>query len=167
MAQSAKGAPQGASAVIPRLFCKDVEAEIEFCTKALGAVELLSRPGPDGKAAHAMLTIGGAMLMIDAEWPSLPSRAPVADGSSPVVIYIYVEDVDQTVERAVSLGATILRPVEDRFWGDRMGWIMAPSGHVWSVASRIEETTEAERQNRWATTLSEPASDSSDSSENS
>jgi PhnB protein len=55
MAAQYKGVPEGASAVIPRLFCRDVEAQIEFCCEALGAVEGVRRPGPDGRAAHAML----------------------------------------------------------------------------------------------------------------
>ena len=145
-----KGVPEGASAVIPRLFCADVAAEIDFCKNTFGAVEGVRRSGPDGKAAHAMLTIGPAMLMIEAEWPTLPSRAPKPDGSSPVVIFVYVEDVDKTVERAVAAGAKILYPVENQFWGDRIGWIMDPEGHVWTIATRIEETTEKQRQERWA-----------------
>ena len=102
-----------------------------------------------------MLTIGPAMIMMEAEWPGLATRAPKPDGSSPVVIYVYVEDVDQTVERAVDGGAKILFPVENQFWGDRIGWVMDPAGHVWTIASRIEETTEGERQNRWSDILTE------------
>ena len=150
-----KGVPDGASVVTPRLFCRDVAAEIDFCTSTFGAVELVRRPGPDGSAAHALLTIGPAMIMIEAEWPGLASRAPNLDGSSPVVIYVYVEDVDKTVERAMAGGAKVLMAVENQFWGDRMGTIMDPSGHVWTVATRIEETTEKERQGRWSATLAE------------
>ena len=148
MTSAAKGIPEGASAIIPRLFCRDVVAEIEFCVNTFGAVERVRRPGPDQRAAHAMLTIGPAMLMIEAEWPGLPSRPPVPDGSSPVVIYVYVEDVDKTVERAIAAGAKVLFPVQNQFWGDRIGWVMDPSGHVWTIATRVEETTEEERQAR-------------------
>ena len=151
---SVKGIPAGASVVIPRLFCRDVAAEIDFCKNTFGAVEGVRRPGPDGTAAHGMMTIGSAMLMIEAEWPGLTSRAPKLDGSSPVVIYVYVEDVDKTVERAVAGGAKVLFPVANQFWGDRIGWVMDPSGHVWTIASRIEETTEEERKGRWSDILS-------------
>jgi PhnB protein len=65
-----------------------------------------------------------------------------------VVIYVYVEDVDKTVERAVEGGAKILFPVQNQFWGDRIGWVMDPSGHVWTIATRIEQTTEEQRQER-------------------
>jgi PhnB protein len=145
-----KGIPDGTSVVIPRLFCRDVAAEIEFCKTTFAAVEQVRRPASDGSVGHARLTIGPAMIMIEAEWPGAASRAPQVDGSSPVVIYVYVEDVDQTVDRAVACGAKILFPVADQFWGDRIGWLMHPAGHVWTIASRIEETTEAERQERLA-----------------
>lgn len=85
MAAQYKGILEGASAVIPKLVCQNVEAQIEFCCKALGGVETLRRPGPDGSVAHAMLRFGPAMLMLEAEWPTLPSLAPNPDGSSPVV----------------------------------------------------------------------------------
>ena len=149
MAEDVKPVPDTSSKIIPRLFCRDVPAEIEFCKTAFGAVELGRRPGPDGTIIHALLTISGGMLMIEAEYPSLPSRVPNPDGSSPVVIFVYVENVDQAVERAVVAGAKVLIPAQDQFWGDRICWIMDPAGHVWTVASRIEETSAKERAERW------------------
>src|SRR5262245_8880077 len=146
MTNAVKPIPDNSSVVIPRLFCREVAAQIDFCKQTFAAVELNRRPGPDGvTAVHALLTIGPAMIMIEAEWPGGPSRPP---GSSPVVIFVYVEDVDQTLARAVAQGAKVLMPAANQFWGDRTAWIMDPSGHVWTVASRIEETTEEERQAR-------------------
>ena len=145
-----KGVPEGASAVIPRLFCRDPVAEIEFCTTAFGAEEGVRRPGADGKIAHALITIGPAMVMIESEWPEVPNRAPAPDGSSSVALYVYVENVDEAVQRAVRSGARILMPATNQFWGDRTAWIIDPSGHVWTVATRIEETTEEQRQERLA-----------------
>src|SRR6266545_4188436 len=115
-----KGITDDSAVVIPRLFGRDVAAAIDFCTNTFGAVERGRRPGPDGTVAHALMTIGPAMIMIEAEWPGLASRAPKLDGSSPVVIFVYVEDVDKTVERAVAGGAKILIPVANQFWGDRI-----------------------------------------------
>src|SRR4051812_21074557 len=155
MPSASKGLPEGASVVIPRLFCRDVAAEIEFCKATFGALERVRRPGPDGKDAHGLVMIGPAMVMIEAEFPSVPSRAPQSDGSSPVPLYVYVEDVDATVERAVAAGAKIVFPVADQFWGDRIGWIMDPAGHVWTVATRIEETTEEQRKARAERILAE------------
>lgn len=158
---STKPVPEGASVVIPRLVCRDPAAEISFCTSVFNAVEQVRRPGPDGGVAHALITIGPAMVMIESEWPSMPIRAPEPDGSASVVIYVYVEDVDRAVERAVTAGATILMPLTDQFWGDRTAWIKDPAGHVWTVATRIEETTEEERKQRLAEILAKLKPDAS------
>jgi len=156
MSDATKAVPAGVSAVIPRLFCRDVAKEIDFCAHAFGALEVVRRPGLHGKLAHAMMSFGRVMLMIDSEWPGLPSRGPEADGSSPVVMYVYVEDVDKTVERAVAAGARILRPLENQLWGDRIAWLTDPQGHVWTVATRVEEIAEQELQSRWSAMLREP-----------
>jgi PhnB protein len=117
--------PDNTSLIMPRLVCRDAAAEMDFCLQTFEAVELNRRPGPDGKVAHGLLKIGPEMIMIEGV------------------------DVDETVERAVSAGAKILVPLQDQFWGDRVGWFMDPAGHVWTVASRIEETTAEERTARW------------------
>ena len=145
-----KPIPDSSSTMIPMLVCHDVAAQLDFCKTTFGAVELGQRPGPDGSVAHALLTISGAMIIIEAEWPSLASRAPQSDGSSPVVIFVYVEDVDAAIARAVVAGARILLPAKNQFWGDRTGRIIDPSGHVWTIATRIEETSSAERDERWS-----------------
>ena len=144
-----KPIPEGVPVVMPMLVCRDALAEIDFCKTTFDAVELVRRPGPDGTVAHAALTIGGAMIMIEGEWPTLASRAPDPDGSSPVVMYVYVEDVDKVIEQAVAAGAKVVLPVKNQFWGDRTGRIIDPSGHVWTISSRVEETSSAEREQRW------------------
>jgi PhnB protein len=100
-----------------------------------------------------MLTFGPAMLMLEAEWPTLPSRPPNPDGSSPVVIYLYVEDVDATVQRALDRGAKLVVAIETHFWGDRIGWVQDPAGHMWTIATRVEESTEDQRRERWSKIL--------------
>src|SRR5215218_11170190 len=94
-----KSVPDGVPVVLPMLVCRDVSAEIDFCKTSFNALEGVQRPGPDGKVAHAALTINGAVLMIECEWPTVSSRPPEADGSSPVIIYVYVEDVDLAIEQ--------------------------------------------------------------------
>jgi PhnB protein len=128
---------------------------MDFCVRAFGAVELGRRQGPDGQVVHGLLTIGPEMVMIEGEWPTLPSRAPTPDGSSPVVVFLYVEDVDDALARAVDLGAQVLVPAQDQFWGDRLAWMMDPSGHVWTIATRLEETTTEERDDRWSRVMNE------------
>src|SRR5688500_18631786 len=147
--------PQNTSIIIPRLVCRDPAAEVEFCVRAFDAVEINKRPGPEGTLAHALLKIGPEMIMIESEWPSLPSKAPAMDATSPVVIFIYVTAGDLAVERATGGGATVRAPVENQFWDGRIAGLMGPSGHVWTVATRIEETTAEERTNRWDKILGE------------
>jgi PhnB protein len=146
-----KSIPDGVQAVFPMLVCESPEAEMNFCALAFGAVEQVRRPGPDGSPIHIAMRINGAFLVVQSAFPdAVASRAPNAGGSTPVVIFVYVADVDQAVERAVAIGAKILLPARDQFWGDRTARIIDPSGHVWTVASRIEETTEEQRQRRWS-----------------
>lgn len=104
--------PQYVKAIIPMLTCRDGAAEIEFLKAAFGAVELHRRPAENGNVLHATLAIGALLLMVHGETGHLASQAPLGDGSSPVVIYIYLEDVDATIERAVAAGARILLPAE-------------------------------------------------------
>ena len=146
--KTVKPVPDGFPVLTPRLVCKDPLRMIEFCVAVFGAREQVRRAGPGGSIAHAVVSIGDAMVMIESEWPQMTNRAPKEDGSSPVILFVYVENVDETVQRAIDNGARILMPLKNQFWGDRTAWIMDPCAHVWTVSSRIEETTEEERQER-------------------
>ncbi len=121
---------------IPILVCADPAVEIEFCKVAFDAEELSRRTGPDSAVIHALLKIGTTLLMVHDVSPHLASRAPEQDGSSPVVIYNYVIDADACVQQATAAGARLLMPVAMMPWGDRVGRILSPSGHVWNIASR-------------------------------
>jgi PhnB protein len=154
--------PESSSPIIPRLFCKDPDAAVDFYVRAFGASDLGRRTGPDGRTAHALLTLSGGMIMVDAEWPGVPTRSPAMDGSSPVVVFAYVEDVDSIVTRAIAHGARVLVEAANQFWGDRTAWIIDPAGHVWTLASRIEDTTEPQRQERWSKIASSQLSSSID-----
>jgi PhnB protein len=146
-----KSIPEGVQAVFPMLVCPSPAAEMAFCATAFGAVEQVRRPGPDGSPIHIAMRINGAFLVVQSEFPDVSAnRAPAQDGSSLVVIFVYVADVDQAVDRAAAMGAKILMPAQNQFWGDRTARLLDPSGHVWTVASRIEETTEEQRAKRWS-----------------
>ena len=153
MASQVEPIPDGAAAVMPMLVCRDVAVVLDFCKATFGAAERLRLPGPNATIAHAALTIGEAMILFEGEFPGVASRSPTPDGSSPVVVHIYVPDVDKAVERAVAVGAKILIPVADQFYGDRCGRVMDPSGHVWLIASRIDAGIEPGRldeiKKRW------------------
>ena len=144
-----KPIPDTSPRVIPMLVCRDLDAEIEFCERVLNAEVRVRRPGPDGNTVHAGLVVGEANIIVQAEFPQLASRASQKDGSSPVVIFVYVEDVDRAVEMTLTVGGSVLLPAQNQFWGDRSARVMVPSGHVWTLASRIEETSEDQRKQRW------------------
>jgi len=119
------------------LVCADGAAEIEFCKQAFGAIELSRRLGNAGEVVHATLRIEEDMFMVHGQYPHLKSVAPENDGSSPVVIYLYIDDVDVVIDRAVKAGAQILLPAADTPWGDRVGRVIDPAGHVWNVATHL------------------------------
>lgn len=121
------------------LVCSNAAKEIEFCQRVFGAEELSRRTSKDGSVIHATLKINESLIMIHDESPHLASRAPQADGSSSVVNYLYGDEVDSIIERAVAEGAQILLSAENQSWGDRVGRIVDPSGHVWNIAARIQE----------------------------
>ena len=120
------------------LICLDAASEIEFCRDAFGAEELSRRSGEDGTVVHATLKVGSTLFMVHGEYPHLESRAPKRDGSSPVVIYLYIDNVDVVMSRAVQAGAVVLLPATNQPWGDRVGRIMDRAGHVWNVAMHLE-----------------------------
>ncbi len=125
------------------LVCRDAAAEIVFCKRAFDAVEISRRTADDGTVVHATLRIRNSILMVHDVSPHLASQAPALDGSCPVVNYLYGDDVDPVIERAVTAGARVLMPAANQFWGDRVGRIVDPSGHVWNIAARINKGEKA------------------------
>jgi PhnB protein len=123
------------------LICRDAAAEVAFCVGAFGAIEISRRPAQDGGVVHATLKIGDAIIMVHSETSHLASRSPNLDGSSSVVLYLYLQEVDAAVEQAVTAGARILLSPADQVWGDRVGRILDPAGHVWNIASRAKRQT--------------------------
>jgi len=123
--------------IIPMLVCSDAAQQIEFCKVAFDAVELSRRSAADGRVIHATLSIHESLFMVHDDSPHLGSRPPAPDGSSPVVHYLYCDDVDATIAKAVAAGARVLMTAADQFWGDRVGRVIDPSNHVWNVTTRI------------------------------
>jgi uncharacterized glyoxalase superfamily protein PhnB len=125
--------------IIPMLVCTDAGAEIDFCLNVFNAVELSRRSAEDRSVIHVTLKIHDSLFMVHDVSEHLASTAPEQDGSSPVVIYLYGDEVDPIIERAVSAGGRVILPAEDQFWSDRVGRNIDPAGHVWNIASRINE----------------------------
>ena len=126
MADKVKPVPDGYHTVTPYLVLDDAAKAIAFYQKAFGAKEGVRLDMPGGKIGHAELEIGDSKIMLADEFPEMDALSPKTVGGTPVSIALYVEDVDATVERAVGCGATIAKPIEDQFYGDRSGTIVDP-----------------------------------------
>ena len=131
----------------------DAKAAIDFYVKAFGAVELFRLVEPAGRVGHAEIRIGDTVLMMNDEYPDFGARSPGSIGGSPVAFRIEVPDADKAVERALSAGATLVRPVQDQFYGDRTGMVACPFGYRWSLAAVKEMLSPDELQKRWTDML--------------
>ena len=140
--------PAGHHTLTPQITVKNAAKAIEFYKKAFGA-ELAEPPCamPDGRIGHAELKIGDSRLVINDEFPEMGCAAPQGKLAS-ASIYAYVKDVDATFKGAVALGAKIVKPLENQFWGDRQGTLTDPYGHQWSLATHVEDVTPAQLKER-------------------
>ena len=136
---TAKPIPEGYRQVTPYLCVDGASAAIDFYVEVFGATERMRMPEAEGKIGHAELQIGDSVIMLADEFPEMDARGPRTVGGTPVTVHVYVEDVDSVFDRAVQAGAKALRPVEDRFYGDRSGQFEDPFGHRWDVATHVED----------------------------
>ncbi len=139
----------------PHLVVDGAADAIGFYRRAFGAEEKLRVPGPNGKLLYAAIEVNGSTVMLVDEFPEMGGASPKALQGSPVIIHLYVEDVDAFVNRAVEAGATLTMPVDDMFWGDRYGRIEDPFGHQWSIATHQRDMTEAEIRTAAETVMAE------------
>ena len=144
----AKYIPNGYNTTTPYLIIKGASQAIEFYTKIFGAKEIMRMGAPNGQVGHAELQIGDSRIMLADEMPEMGYRGPQALGGSPVSLLVYVHDVDKVFANATSAGAKVERPVENQFYGDRSGTIKDPFGHVWTIATHIEDVPPDELNRR-------------------
>jgi PhnB protein len=143
-----KPIPEGYRTVTPYLAVDDAAAAIEYYKKAFGAKESVRMDGPENRIAHAELEIGDSRIMLSDPFPHASTKPPHELRGTSVSIFMYVEDVDSVVKQAVDAGATITMEVADQFWGDRMGSIVDPFGHSWSLGTHVEDVPPEEMEER-------------------
>jgi PhnB protein len=143
-----KPIPEGYATPIPYLAVDDAEEAIKYYKKAFGAKERVRMPMPDGKVGHAELEIGQSIIMLSDPFPQGATRTPKELGGTSVSVFLFAEDVDAVVKQAVDAGATVTMEVADQFWGDRFGTITDPFGHVWSIATHVEDVPPEEMEER-------------------
>jgi PhnB protein len=142
--------PDGYHNVTPYLIIDGAAAALDFYKTAFGAKEVMRMPGPDGRVGHAEILLGNSHVMLADEHPDMGYRGPQAYGGTPVSLMVYVPDVDATFGKAISAGATELRPIANQFYGDRSGTLRDPFGHVWTISTHVEDVSPEEIERRLA-----------------
>jgi len=149
MTKSTNPIPPGFHTVTPYLVVRDTRKAIDFYKKALGAEEILIMPpGPNGKIMHAEIKIGDSIVFLADEMPEMGSLGPESRGGPTSSLMLYVKDVDTAFDKAVKAGCTVKMPLSNQFWGDRFGSVVDPFGHLWSLATHIEDVSPEEMQKR-------------------
>ena len=143
---SVKPIPEGYGTLTPYLIVKGAGKALDFYSKAFGAKELFRFPQPDGRIGHAEMQLGDSRFMLADEFPERDIRGP--QGPPPVSLAIYTEDCDAMFNRALSLGAQVVRPIATQFYGDRTGVLADPFGHQWSIATHVEDVPPEELERR-------------------
>jgi PhnB protein len=131
--------PEGYRGLIPVLAVDDAAKAIEFYKSAFGARERMRMDAPGGKIAHAELELEGSVVMLSDPFPQATAKPPKELGGTSMGLFLYVEDVDAVMKRAVDAGAEVTMPAEDQFWGDRYGKLSDPFGHEWQLATHVED----------------------------
>jgi PhnB protein len=145
---STKPIPDGYASVTPYLMIKGAAAAIDFYKKVFGAKEQLRVPMPGGRIGHAELKIGDSVIMLADECEESAMKGPQAIGGTPVSLHVYVPNSDAVFATAIAVGAKQIRPMADQFYGDRSGMFSDPFGHVWNVATHVEDVSPEELQRR-------------------
>jgi len=139
-----KSVPEGYPSLSPYLIVRDGAAAIEFYQKVFGATLRMKLDAPGGRIGHAELEIGNGLVMLADEHPEIGALAPTTIGGTPVGLHLYLEDVDAVAKKAIAAGATLKRPVENQFYGDRLGSIIDPFGHLWHISTHVEDVSPEE-----------------------
>ena len=142
--------PTGYAGVTPYLIIRGAARALDFYKKAFGAKELMRFPAPGGKIGHAEMKIGEGVVMLADESLEMGHQSPQALGDTPITLMFYVADVDAQFAKAVAAGGVVKQPLKDQFYGDRSGTITDPFGHVWTIATHVEDVSAEEMQRRMA-----------------
>jgi len=152
----AKYIPDGYHTATPYLIVNGGARAIEFYKQAFGATEIIRIGSPGDKVGHAEIQIGDSRIMLADEFPEMDALGPKTIGGTPVGLMLYLEDCDSVVAKAVSLGAKVLKPVQDQFYGDRSGTVLDPFGHKWTIATHKEDLSVEEMKKRAAAMFANP-----------
>ena len=152
-----KPVPEGYHNITPYLFVRSAASAVDFYKNIFGATEIMRMPGSNGKIMHAELRIGDSIVMLADENPQTGMMSPQTVGGFSMGMHLYVENVDQVIQKAVESGAKLLRPIKNQFYGDRSGTVLDPFGHMWSVATHVEDVSPEEMRKRMTAAMGQAA----------
>ena len=135
-----KPIPDGYQTVTPYLMVKGADRFIAFMSTVFDAKVTEQLMKADGKIGHTELRVGNSLIML--------SEVPDGRTPTPIMLYIYVEDVDAAVERAVKAGGSVIAAPSNQFYGDRAGSVVEPSGNTLWIATHVEDISPEELQRR-------------------
>jgi PhnB protein len=150
--------PEGYHTATPYLVIDGAAEAIDYYKNAFGAKERMRMEAPGNRIGHAEIEIGDSLVMLSDAFPQSTTKAPTELGGTTAGVFLYVEDVDAVVKKAVDTGATVTMEVADQFWGDRFGSITDPFGHSWSIATHVEDVPPEEMAERAKTAMAAMAS---------
>lgn len=142
---SVKPIPEGYHTITPYLLVKDSPAFLKFTKKAFGAKEIYKTTYDDGKIRHAEVLIGDSHVMLGEAMENYPP--------SNVMLYLYVENVDDVYKQAINAGGVSIREPQNEFYGDRSGGLKDNFGIQWWIGTHIEDVSPEEmkrREEEWA-----------------
>ena len=145
-----KAIPEGYNSVTPYLIIHGAAKALDYYKDVFGATVLVRMDAGPNSVAHAEIKIGDSIVMLADEQPEMGFVGPKSVGGSPVCLLLYVADVDSVFQRAIATGAKKVKPVENQFYGDRSGTVTDPFGHVWTIATHVEDVSPEEMKNRMA-----------------
>jgi len=152
-----KAIPDGYHSATPYLIVKGAANAIDYYKRAFGATELFRMADEKGTIGHAEIRIGDSVIMLADETPGAVCHTPRSLGGTSVGMMIYVNDVDSVFKRAVEAGGKSLRPLTNQFYGDRSGTLEDPYGHIWTVATHVEDVPPEELKRRAQQAMKSPS----------
>lgn len=153
MASKPNPVPDGYHSITPYLSIRGAANAIAFYKKAFGAIEIYRMDMPGGKVGHAEIQIGDSRIMLADEFPEMPdvlAKSPKTLGGTTFGLNIYLDNVDARFKLAVEAGALVKRPLQNQFYGDRSGTLEDPFGHIWTLATHVEDVSPEEMKKRLA-----------------
>jgi PhnB protein len=146
--------PEGYRSLNVILTVDDGAKAIDFYKQAFGAEEISRLPMGD-RIGHAELQIGDTRFMLNDEFPESGNLSPKSRGGTTFGLIIYTDDADSAFQRAIDAGGKQTMPVENHFWGDRMGSLTDPFGHKWSIATHVEDVPPEQYEERMKASMTE------------